>query len=139
LGEEKMVDNKCLKCDAEIPEGSKFCPNCAAPVKGGGIQRVPQPMQGVLELLFSKTFIILGISFGILLVWIGNIIFTFGLESMFKGELGSLQAAGTLNSLGFASICLFLLGGGIANRNIDKFVRLLMILVVLSCFGRHLL
>ena len=80
------------------------------------------------DCIFSKTFIVLGTAFGILLVWIGNIIFTYGLEGMFKGELGSLQAAGTLNTLGFASICLFLLGGGIANRNIDKYVRLLMIL-----------
>ncbi len=80
-----------------------------------------EQIDGIFEKLFSKTLIVGGILLGILLIWIGSIIFTFA-----SGD--ALKAASVLNSLGLAAISMFLLGGGLANKNIDKYVRLGMIL-----------
>ena len=70
---------------------------------------------------------------GILLAWIGTIVFTFGSESE-----AATKAAATLNFLGFAFLGTFLICGGIANRDIDKFVRLGMILGGVIMLGLRL-
>lgn len=69
---------------------------------------------------------------GILLAWIGTIVFTFG-----ESEAAT-KAAGTLNFLGFAFLGTFLICGGIANREFDKFVRLGMILGGVLMLGLRL-
>lgn len=105
----------CPKCGARVPKGAKFCLDCGAPV---GV-----PPKAVIESLFSRSNIVTGSLLGILLAWIGAIVFTFGIESE-----AAVKAAATLNFIGFASVGIFLICGGIANRDIDKSVRLGMIL-----------
>ena len=126
-----MVEVACPKCGTNFPEGGKFCLSCGVPIKGGAPNPAPAPapapvqpmrqMGGLLDTLFSKTFIILGALLGILLAWIGGIIF------IFSTDLTGLRAAIVINSLGFAGLGIFLIGGGIANNKMDKFVRLGMI------------
>ena len=138
LGEEKMTDDKCLKCGTKIPKEARFCPSCGAvkgietpqPVQSQPVQPQPvqpqpvqpQPMQSpsrpiheTLGPLFSKNLIIMGTLLGILLAWIGEIVARFTIY---------LGAGWILNSLGFVFVGLFLTGGGIINKDIDKFVRL---------------
>ena len=128
LGEEKMTDDKCLKCGTKIPKEARFCPSCGAvkaietpqPVQSQPVQPQPmpspsRPMYETLGPLFSKNLIIMGVLIGILLAWIGEIVARFTIY---------LGAGWVLNSLGFVFVGLFLTGGGIINKNIDKFVRL---------------
>jgi len=145
LGEEKMTDDKCLKCGTKIPKEARFCPSCGAvkgietpqPVQSQPVQPQPvqpqpvqpQPMQSpsrpmheTLGPLFSKNLIIMGTLLGILLAWIGTIIATFA-----GIDLSLARASLILNNLGFVFIGLFLTGGGIINKDIDKYVRLGMI------------
>jgi hypothetical protein len=125
-----MAKTKCLKCGAEIPEGTNFCPSCGAASQAKQSQqmqaRPPQPMPGgmgmggVLDTLFSKMFIYLGILLGILFAWIGNIIVLF--------TTGTVANVGVvLNSLGFVSLGSFMLMGGLTNKKFDKSVRLGML------------
>ena len=128
LGEEKMTDDKCLKCGTKIPKEARFCPSCGAvkaietpqPVQSQPVQPQPmpspsRPMYETLGPLFSKNLIIMGVLIGILLAWIGEIVARFTIY---------LGAGWILNSLGFVFVGLFLTGGGIINKDIDKFVRL---------------
>ncbi len=124
-----MANTKCLKCGAEIPEGTNFCPSCGAPSKAAQskpMQGMPQTMSrgpgmgGVFDTLFSKMFVYIGILLGILLAWIGGIIVLF--------TTGNVANVGVvLNSLGFVSLGAFMLMGGLTNKKFDKFVRLGMI------------
>ena len=124
-----MAKTKCLKCGAEIPEGTNFCPSCGAPsqaTKSKQMQGRPQPMPGgmgmggVFDTLFSKMFVYIGILLGILLAWIGGIIVLF--------TTGTVANVGVvLNSLGFVSLGSFMLMGGLTNKKFDKFVRLGML------------
>ena len=77
--------------------------------------------EGLLGVVFSKTLIIGGFLFGLLFAWIGYIVFIF--STPVSTDITAFKVALFLNSLGFASICMFLIGGGIANINIDKFIR----------------
>ena len=123
-----MTDDKCLKCGTKIPKEARFCPSCGAvkaietpqPVQSQPVQPQPmpspsRPMYETLGPLFSKNLIIMGVLIGILLAWIGEIVARFTIY---------LGAGWVLNSLGFVFVGLFLTGGGIINKNIDKFVRL---------------
>jgi hypothetical protein len=125
---------KCIKCGVEIPDSASYCPNCGSPKSGE--QRIPQPayrsmkalninnispLEGIFNIIFSKTMIILVIAFGILLAWIGIVIRTFA--------SGSSNIAILLSSIGFAAMGFFLVGGGIWNSRVDKFVRLAMVLM----------
>ena len=65
------------------------------------------PLEGIFNLLFSKTAIILVIAFGILFAWIGTVIIVFA--------SGSANVAILLSSIGFAAMSFFLVGGGIWN------------------------
>lgn len=139
-----MTDVICPKCGTNIPTIAKFCPNCGTikpieapavpkpqPVQPQPVQPLPpQPkpinspsrsMNGSFDTLFSNNFILLGTLIGILLAWIGRNImaYTFGMANSF-GQ--SLQA------LGFFAIGIFLIGGGIINKNLDKYIKLGMII-----------
>jgi len=147
-----MTDDKCLKCGTKIPKEARFCPSCGAvkgietpqPVQSQPVQPQPvqpQPMQSpsqplyeTLGPLFSKNLIIMGVLLGILLAWIGSIIGIFAVGTVTIGAMtvnaggDALTNAGlVLKSLGFVFIGLFLTGGGIINKDIDKSVRLGMI------------
>jgi len=125
-----MVEVACPKCGTKVPEGGKFCLSCGVPIGGKAANPPPAPapvqpmrqMGGLLDTLFSKTFITLGALLGILLAWVGGIIF------IFSTDLTGFRVAMVINSLGFAGMGIFLIGGGIANNKMDKFVRLGMIL-----------
>jgi len=86
-----------------------------------------RPGEGLFGLIFSKNLICVGILFGILFAWIGNVVFTFSFPPT-SADLIGIKIALFLNSLGFASICMFLIGGGIFNQNIDKLIRTMMII-----------
>ncbi len=124
-GEKIKRKNICPKCGAENPGVAMFCSNCGA--------RLGVPAKGVLESLFSQSLIVAGSLLGILLAWIGTIVFTFG-----GGSEPAIKAAATLNLLGFALLGTFLTCGGIANQDIDKFVRLGMILGGVIMLGLRL-
>jgi hypothetical protein len=135
-GEEIMVVSKCMKCGAEIPENASFCPGCGAPkaevlqtyqpkqpqyVKQKIMNKNTSPFEGLFDMFFSKTAIILAIALGILLAWIGVIIY------IFANNYSNI--AGLLSSLGFAIMGLMLLGGGIWNKKIDTYARLAMVII----------
>jgi hypothetical protein len=125
---------KCSKCGANIPDEAEFCPACG--VKKSGEQQAQQPvyrsmkasnpknvspLEGIFDMVFSKTAIILVIALGILFAWIGTVIIIFA--------SGSADIASLISSMGFAAMGLFLTAGGIWNSKIDKFVRLAMVLI----------
>jgi len=124
-----MAVSKCNKCGASLPPGAAFCPACGAP-KAEEKQKY-QPLYqrsstsigltSLFDIIFSKTVIIIGIAIGILLAWISLLIAVFA--------SGSSDVAIVLNSIGFIFIGLLLIGGGIFNKNIDKYVRLAMTLI----------
>jgi hypothetical protein len=124
-----MTVNKCSRCGAILPQGAAFCPSCGAPKAEE--QQKYQPMYqpsparigltGFFDIIFSKTIIIIGIAIGILLAWISLLIVVFA--------SGSSNIAIVLNSIGFIAIGILLIGGGIFNNNIDKHVRLAMVLI----------
>ena len=124
-----MTDGNCLKCGTKIPKGAKFCPSCGAvkavgtsqPVQPQPMPSASRPMHEALEPLFSKTLIIVGVLFGILFAWIGRNIAV-------GGGFGLISVATYIRSLGFFAMSLFLMGGGIVNKDIDKYVRLGMII-----------
>ena len=128
---------KCGKCGVEVTGAASFCPGCGSPVKVEQQQAPPpaytpapvkapaakgtSPLEGIFNMAFSKTAIILVVGLGILLAWIGLVIMTFA--------VGSANIALLLSSMGYAAMGLFLVGGGIWNSKIDKFVRLAMVLI----------
>jgi hypothetical protein len=133
-----MVETKCNNCGAKIPDGAQFCPGCGA-TKGTGqtapkpvqaqpvtpamsmTQRGLSPLEGVFDLIFSKTVVIIGIGIGILLAWIGVLI---GIFSSSNADIATF-----LNTSGFAGMGLILIGAGIWNKKIDKYVRLGMLVI----------
>lgn len=117
-----MGDDKCSKCGADIPTDSKFCLNCGAKVVKE-TQQVKEPMHQVFRFVFSKNLIIAAILFGLLFVWLGIII------STFSTDLTGFRAAQTINSLGFFITGVFLIGGGIANDAMEKYLRLGMVVI----------
>lgn len=138
-----MTDVNCPECGTKISAKAKFCPNCGAPKPVAAVQPAqPQPVQqqpmqpqapqpqsvnapprstnGTFDTLFTKNFIVMGTLVGILLAWIGrNIIsYTWGMAN---------SAGQSLHSLGFFAIGIFLIGGGIVNKTIDKYIKVGMI------------
>lgn len=126
----------CKKCGANIPDNAAFCPGCGAakpegkpspelqPVAPAPAIKTPKSsgsgLQGLANTLFSKMFLMLGISIGLLLAWIGKIltVFTSGTVS----QVGNVLVFTGLVGMGFV-----LLGGGLLNKNLDKYIRLGMI------------
>lgn len=122
-----MGEAICNKCGASFPEEANFCPGCGAK-KGATMQHVAQPAYGIFGMLFSKNFIIAGVCLGILFAWIGSIIYIFGAIAAIP-NLDAVKAALVLGFIGFAALGLFLLGGGIFNKEIDKYVRVGMVIM----------
>lgn len=117
--------SNCPECGADIEEGANFCSECGADLsrtKPTTPRAAPAVSKSALESMFSRTVATVGSVFGILLAWIGAIIGVFGSGST------ALNAAATLNYLGFATTGIFVLGAGISNSDIDRFARLGMIL-----------
>jgi small-conductance mechanosensitive channel len=117
------MKDKCTKCGADIPADSKFCLQCGEKVSAE-MRAAAAPTEHVhllLRSIFSKDFIVAGVLLGLLFAWIGTLI------TAFANDRTGFQAAAVLNSLGFFLLGAFLLGGGIVNNTIDKFVRLGMI------------
>jgi len=133
-----MVETKCKNCGAKIPDGAQFCPGCGA-TKGAGkptpkpvqarpvttamhiTQRVSSPLEGIFDMIFSKTAIIFAVGLGILLAWLGILI---GIFSSSNTDIATF-----LNATGFAGIGLILIGAGIWNKKIDRYIRLAMIII----------
>jgi len=125
---------KCIKCGVDIQDSAVYCPSCGAPkpveqqvqqpvyrsMKALNLYNV-SPLEGIFNLVFSKTAIILVLALGILFAWIGIVIMVF--------TSGSANIAILLSSIGFAAMGFFLVGGGIWNSKVDKFVRLAMVLM----------
>jgi len=123
------MNGKCVKCGADFPEEANFCPSCGAK-RGAAAQYAPAPQQtyGIFNSLFSKNFIIAGVCLGILFAWIGSIIYIFGAITAIP-NLDAIKASLVLGFIGFAALGLFLLGGGIFNKEIDKYVRVGMVVM----------
>lgn len=119
------MNGKCVKCGADFPEEANFCPSCGAK-RVAAAQYAPQQTQtyGIFGMLFSKNLIIAGVCFGILFAWIASVIFTFGTTSQ-----DAIKAAMVIGNIGFAALSLFLIGGGIFNKEIDKYVRVGMVVM----------
>jgi len=118
-----MGETICSKCGASFPEEANFCPSCGAK-KVATTQYATQPTFGIFGMLFSKSLIVAGVCFGILFAWIGSLIFTLASSN---GD--AIKAAMVLGNIGFAALSLFLLGGGIFNKEIDKYVRVGMVIM----------
>jgi len=116
-----MVE-KCVKCDNEIPKDAKFCLNCGAKVVKESHQ-TSEPIHQLFQSLFSKNLIVAAIMLGMLFIWIGVVISTYSTDST------GWRAALTINSLGFFIVGVFLIGGGIINDLMDKYIRLGMIVI----------
>ena len=132
-----MTVSKCIRCGANIPPGAAFCPSCGAPkaVEQPTTQQA-QPVyyptqtgsiENVFDTFFSTKLIVLGVLFGLLIVWIGNILFTFIFPPTTVDYTG-IRVATFLNAFGLFVMGSFLIGGGISNKILDKFVRLGMII-----------
>ena len=117
-----MGNEKCSKCGAELPSNSKFCLSCGAKVEKE-TRSEREPIHQVFRFLFSKNLIIAAILLGMLFIWIGAIVLTF------SSDLTGYRAAQTLNSLDSLSREYFLIGGGIVNDAMDKYVRVGMIVI----------
>ena len=141
-----MAAVKCKNCNTLIPDGAAFCPECGAPkvieekatqtqqkptqtTQTQPAQPIPQPrpetqasLRNLANSVFSKTMIMIGVCIGILLAWIGALLFTiFGLSGY--------QIYNILSATGFAGIGLLVFGGGFLNKDIDKYVRMGMVIV----------
>jgi hypothetical protein len=82
-----------------------------------------EPIHELFRFLFSKNLIIAAILFGILFIWIGSVVLTF------STDLTGYRAAQTLSSLGFFITGVFLIGGGIVNDTMDRYVRVGMVVI----------
>ena len=76
-------------------------------------------IKSLLEKLFSKTVILLGVCLGLLLAWVGKVVSIF-----YQTNYGTL-----ISSMGFAGLSLLLIGGGIGNQTLDKYIRFIMIIL----------
>jgi len=123
-----MGEAICNKCGAGFPEEANFCPGCGAKRGATTQYAAPQQAYGIFNSLFSKNLIIIGVCFGILLAWIGSIIYIFGAITAIP-NMDAIKAALVLGFIGFAALGLFLLGGGIFNKEIDKYVRVGMVVM----------
>jgi zinc-ribbon domain len=117
-----MVNDECSKCGAGIPKDSKFCLNCGTKVERE-TRPVSEPIHQMLRMVFSKNMIIAAILLGLLFIWIGVLLMTF------STDVTGYRAAQTLNSFGFFITGIVLIGGGIANDVIDKYVRVGMVVI----------
>lgn len=118
-----MGEAICSKCGASFPEEANFCQSCGAK-KVATPQYATQPIYGIFGTLFSKNLIVAGVCFGILFAWIGSLISTLA-----SSNADAIKAAVVLGNMGFAALSLFLLGGGIYNKEIDKYIRLGMVIM----------
>lgn len=151
-----MNGKKCSKCGADIGINSKYCLNCGMPVERDKLEEpiqkneprvtiveeeqqtqpprteprvqkkniIPKNLTSVRDIfdfIFTKTKIIIGIALGILFAWVGNIV------TIYAEDSSGVKTGLLLNSFGFAVLGLFLIGGGIANKTLDKNVRTGMI------------
>jgi hypothetical protein len=117
-----MPNEKCKKCGAEIPMDSKFCLNCGAKVTNE-TKTVTEPVTQMLHMVFSKNIIIATFLLGLLFIWIGVLVMTFSTDTT------GYRVAMVLNSFGFFLNGIVLIGGGIVNERIEKYVRLGMVVV----------
>lgn len=114
---------ECPECGSEVGEDAQYCPECGASltatIKPGRVYTRPS----VIKSLFSKSIALGGTIAGIILVWISRLINIFA-------DPGStaMDGANVLNSLGFMSMGVFLVGGGISNSDLNDYVRLGMVL-----------
>jgi len=131
-----MAAVKCKKCGASIPDQAAFCPECGAPkqieekaTQTQPVQPIPQPrpetqasLANLANSVFSKLMIMIGVCIGILLAWIGVIL------RNFAGNTGA-TINGILSPTAFAGIGLLLFGGGFLNKDIDKYIRMGMVII----------
>jgi hypothetical protein len=155
-GEDFMANVKCNNCGTLFPEEAAFCPECGAPKKQEQkkaqaqpatnqqpqtqpqpqpVRQMPKPAPGaqmkeLADTFFSKFMIMLGVAIGILLLWIGALL------RNFAGDAGS-TINGIFSPTAYAGIGLLTFGGGFLNKNIDKYVRMGMIIVggLMLAFG----
>jgi len=144
-----MAATKCSKCGADIPASAGFCPSCGAPKAATAVVHQPpqtnpmqsgrSPLEGLFNMAFSTTAVIIVSTIGALLGWVGQIIFIFSSENW--------KIAVLLSSMGFGAMGLFLIGGGIWNKKINNYTRLAMVIIggfiifssmsVMSFFGNN--
>jgi len=99
------------------------------------------PFTSIANMVFSKMVIMLGICIGILLAWIGTIIgYIIGntttvstTTTIIAGGSQTVNNTGVLingilTSLGLVGIGFLLLGGGLLNKDFDKYIRIGMII-----------
>lgn len=136
-----MAATKCNNCGAQIPKGAAFCPGCGAPkaVEKPAPQpaqtqpmaaapapqtgpKGPDPILALINTLSTQVVMFMMIFLGIIIACIGGLIF------LFASDITMYRVGIILNVLGCLFIGMFLLLGGIGNKDYDKFVRLGMIL-----------
>ena len=86
-----------------------------------------KPLEGFLGMLFKRNMLVMGILLGLFFVWIGNVVFTISYP-LTSSNMTGIKLGIFLNSLGFAGITMFLLGGGFLNKSFDKYIRMIMII-----------
>lgn len=69
--------------------------------------------------IFSEAAIMIGILLGLLIIWISSFVASVG---------GGYRAVGILQIIGALPVGVFLLCGGLFNKNIDRFVRIAMVM-----------
>jgi len=95
-------------------------------------ERPPPPPSG-LGAVFSEEIVVLGALLGILFMFIGRIV------GVYARSVDVTQASSVLISIGALLLTGILTAGGLGNKELDKFVRLGMLiaagLVISSTFG----
>jgi len=131
-----MATMICYKCGARIPGGAAFCPSCGAPKAAEQpvsqpMAPAPQPMyrgtgmnslKDIFDTIFAENVVFIMVLLGVLLACIGGIMFIFAVL-----DVTYIRISIILNTLGFVFMGVFLLMGGITNKNFDKYVSFGMI------------
>lgn len=87
-------------------------------------QQAPSLISMMVVTTFSETAIAVGAVFGIFLLWIGRLISLFG-----GGGETAWKASTVFRDLGIVFLSGMLICGGIVNRNIEKSIRVAMVVM----------
>lgn len=130
--------SKCTKCGTDIPDGAAFCPNCGVPK--ASVQQTPPPqqyqsnqnvggnsMEDMAKTLFSRKFLIIGLTLGVLLLIIASFMIEFTEPAVWEDNHVEHFAA-VLRTISYSGMGLLLICVGLLNETFNKYYRLGMII-----------
>ena len=86
--------------------------------------------------VFSRKLIVAAVVVGILLIWVGQLVLTWPDWEDTEAMKTAVRTATTLIGLGGMISSVALIGGGVLNKSVDKFVRLGMLVAAALIVGQ---